>query len=99
VIELGIGAELKGRDPMELQPVFVQMRCTLARDSPTSLANGALLQWVAALGLRKVALSTVCSLAAVMRRGPPGRDSVRNPYKLAIAPTPQTNRPLRYPKR
>jgi hypothetical protein len=42
------------------------MRWTVAGDSPTCLAKRRALQWVAALGLRSVALITACSLAEVI---------------------------------
>src|SRR5260221_14395017 len=58
------------------------MRWTVAGDSPTCLAKRRALQWVAALGLRSVALITACSLAEVIRRGRPIRGLVRSPSSL-----------------
>ena len=66
------------------RPYFCQMRWTVAADSPTCWAKRRALQWVAALGLRSVALITACSLAAVIRRGRPARGWVRSPATPAL---------------
>lgn len=55
------------------------MRWTVAGDSLTSLARRRALQWVAAAGLRRVALTTARSFAELMRRGRPARALVCKP--------------------
>src|SRR5271169_6756357 len=75
------------------------MRWTVAADNPICLAKRRALQWVAALGLRSVALITACSLPAVIPRtaGPRlGAQPVES--RAAIAPPPQTDRGLGHPK-
>lgn len=49
----------------------------------TALARRRVLQWVAAAGLRIVALNTARSLAALMMRGRPARGRLRNPASPA----------------
>src|SRR6202030_4120148 len=60
------------------------MRWTVAGDSPTCLASRRALQWVAALGLRRVALITACSLVELISRGRPERALVRRPARPCL---------------
>ena len=84
-VELGVAAELEALDPVPAwSPYFCQMRWTVAGESLTSLASRRALQWVAALGLRSVALITACSLAEVMCQGPPARALVRKPESPSL---------------
>jgi hypothetical protein len=76
------------------RPYFCQMRWTVAGESLTSLASRRALQWVAALGLRSVALIIACSLAEVMRRGRPRTrlgPQAGKPF-AAVAPPPDRHR-------
>ncbi len=88
---------------VELAPAIDEARVILeltAADSSTCLASRRALQWVAALGLRSVALITACSLAEVNppRAVHPWLGAQPLESRVPIAPPPQTNRGLGYPK-
>jgi hypothetical protein len=83
-VELRVATELEAFGSVRLEPILLPDARTVAGDSPTCLAKRRALQWVAALGLRSVALITACSLAEVIRRGRAIRGLVRSPSSPAL---------------